>query len=85
MMILMRTIFWAGKYIAFKNIKILFTCLLSGVVDIKTVYDGSIDHWIVLDGVKHGKIHLRFTWMSLTADYASLDKVRLLCSLKGIT
>ncbi|XP_044750595.1 extended synaptotagmin-2-like isoform X2 [Coccinella septempunctata] len=46
----------------------------SGVVDIKSVYDGSVDHWIVLDGVKHGKIHLRFTWMSLTADYASLDK-----------
>ncbi|XP_045472694.1 extended synaptotagmin-2-like isoform X1 [Harmonia axyridis] len=46
----------------------------SGVVDIKSVYDGTIDHWIVLDGVKHGKIHLRFTWMSLTSDYSSLDK-----------
>ncbi|KAL3282639.1 hypothetical protein HHI36_005814 [Cryptolaemus montrouzieri] len=46
----------------------------SGVVDVKSVYDGAVDHWLTLEGVKHGRIHLRFTWMSLTADYTSLDK-----------
>ncbi|KAK9879793.1 hypothetical protein WA026_006853 [Henosepilachna vigintioctopunctata] len=46
----------------------------SGVVDIKSIYDGAVDQWISLDGVKHGNIHLRFTWMSLTENYSALDK-----------
>lgn len=46
----------------------------SGVVDIKRIYDGERDIWFHLEGVKHGELHLRFTWMSLTKDYNALDK-----------
>ncbi|CAG9823458.1 unnamed protein product [Phaedon cochleariae] len=34
---------------------------------------GQSDLWLTLDDVKHGKIHLRSTWMTMTTDYGNLQ------------
>ncbi|XP_063931939.1 extended synaptotagmin-2-like isoform X2 [Zophobas morio] len=48
----------------------------SGEIDISTVIKGYRDQWIKLDNAKHGSIHLRFTWLSLSSDIGDLDAIR---------
>ncbi|CAG9823457.1 unnamed protein product [Phaedon cochleariae] len=46
----------------------------SGIVEIgKVIKEGKNDKWFKLDNAKHGKIHLRFTWLGLSADRSSLN------------
>ncbi|XP_008193857.1 extended synaptotagmin-2 [Tribolium castaneum] len=47
----------------------------SGEVDIASVLKGQTDQWITLDSAKHGAIHLRFTWLSLSSDLEDLDEI----------
>ncbi|KAJ8961098.1 hypothetical protein NQ318_008774, partial [Aromia moschata] len=48
----------------------------SGVVEIHSVIkEGETDKWFQLDNAKRGSLHLRFTWLGLSADYSSLNAV----------
>ncbi|XP_060517283.1 extended synaptotagmin-2-like [Cylas formicarius] len=55
----------------------------SGAVEIfKVIKDQDNDRWFALDDAKHGKIHLRFSWLGLSAQRdnvdAALQETRLL-------
>ncbi|KAK7792686.1 hypothetical protein R5R35_007285 [Gryllus longicercus] len=42
-------------------------------VEVSTIAaKGEADLWLNLDGVKHGTVHVRFTWLTLTADTSAL-------------
>ncbi|ENN70780.1 hypothetical protein YQE_12445, partial [Dendroctonus ponderosae] len=46
----------------------------SGAVDISEVIKpGKNDQWFNLENVKHGKIHLRFSWLGLTSELNALN------------
>ncbi|CAH1098447.1 unnamed protein product [Psylliodes chrysocephalus] len=46
----------------------------SGVIEIHhVVKEGENDKWFNLDNAKHGKIHLRFSWLGLSADREDLN------------
>ncbi|KAJ8964463.1 hypothetical protein NQ317_015308 [Molorchus minor] len=48
--------------------------LMIGIVDVHSVIkEGETDKWFQLDNAKHGRIHLRFTWLGLSAEFGSLD------------
>lgn len=48
----------------------------NGVIEIKSVIkENENDKWFSLDKAKHGKIHLRFTWLGLSSDYTKLGAV----------
>lgn len=47
----------------------------SGEVDIGGVLKGNTDQWIQLENAKHGLLHLRFTWLSLSAEINLLNAV----------
>ncbi|XP_055296568.1 extended synaptotagmin-2-like [Sitodiplosis mosellana] len=45
----------------------------SATIDIShVVKNGSLDTWIYLEGVKHGELHVRFTWYELSPAYGDL-------------
>ncbi|XP_018563216.1 extended synaptotagmin-1 isoform X1 [Anoplophora glabripennis] len=45
----------------------------NGVVEINTVIkENENDKWFTLDNAKHGKVHMRFTWLGLSSDYSKL-------------
>lgn len=51
-------------------------CIFSGIIEIDSVIkEDENDKWFTLDNAKHGKIHLRFTWLGLAADYTTLGAV----------
>uniref|UniRef100_A0A6P7HA16 Extended synaptotagmin-2-B-like n=1 Tax=Diabrotica virgifera virgifera TaxID=50390 RepID=A0A6P7HA16_DIAVI len=55
----------------------------SGIAEIHAVIkEGENDKWFNLDNAKHGKIHLRFTWLGLSADkgdlHAASQEIKLL-------
>ncbi|XP_057654257.1 extended synaptotagmin-2-like [Diorhabda carinulata] len=46
----------------------------SGIIEIhQAIKDGENDKWFNLDNAKHGKIHLRFTWLGLSANQEDLQ------------
>ncbi|KAG5886718.1 hypothetical protein JTB14_030784 [Gonioctena quinquepunctata] len=46
----------------------------SGIIEIQSVIkEGKNDRWFNLDNAKHGKLHLRFTWLGLSADQSALN------------
>jgi Ca2+-dependent lipid-binding protein len=47
----------------------------SGEVDIGGVLKGNTDQWIQLENAKHGLLHLRFTWLSLSAEINLLNAI----------
>nr|XP_023028101.1 extended synaptotagmin-2-like [Leptinotarsa decemlineata] len=58
----------------------------SGIVEIHHVIkEGKNDKWFTLDNAKHGKLHLRFTWLRLSADQGTLDTVSLETKLLKVT
>ncbi|XP_074035652.1 LOW QUALITY PROTEIN: extended synaptotagmin-2 [Leptinotarsa decemlineata] len=58
----------------------------SGIVEIHHVIkEGKNDKWFTLDNAKHGKLHLRFTWLGLSADQGTLDTVSLETKLLKVT
>ncbi|CAH1961965.1 unnamed protein product [Acanthoscelides obtectus] len=47
----------------------------SGLVEVHSVIkEDESDKWFQLDHAKHGEIHLRFTWLNLSADSSDLDE-----------
>lgn len=50
--------------------------IFSGAVEISDVIKpGKCDQWFQLEHVKHGKLHLRFSWMALSSDRSSISAV----------
>lgn len=46
----------------------------SGAVEIyDAIKPGKTDRWFPLEHAKHGKLHLRFTWLALTSDIDALN------------
>lgn len=52
----------------------------SGEVHIGSVLKGGTDQWLELDNARHGAIHLRFTWLSLSSDMDLLNAVSIIVS-----
>jgi hypothetical protein len=70
-----KTTSWEGLCEAFVISSTVFFFRYSGEVDIGGVLKGNTDQWIQLENAKHGLLHLRFTWLSLSAEINLLNAV----------